>query len=306
MVALGFIFWIVNLLLIGIFKIFFKAFQNFMNTIMKGLIIDQDVMKIFEKNEFIFQYTIAIGISLLGVITAYQGLKVMFTYMGFNPEDEPRAIFFRSAFLAFMIFASQDLSKYLFTIYGEIAKGAFSMLEGKDLSDIMFGGFLGALGGASVFFSVEMCLFIFLVFKVLSMCIKFGERFVLAIIISVFMPLAIACLSTKGTRDIGVGYFKLYFGNMVTQFAQIISLVVAYTFGDINPLDPKSWINFFYVIGIIIIIEKLDDIIGSVSLSAGLVSFQLDSVRNTFLNPSKEIGAYSVSGIKQGLKSFKP
>ena len=64
-----------------------------------------------------------------------------------------------------MIFASQDISKFLFSVYGDLAKAAFKMLEGKDLSNMMFGGFLGALGGASVFFSVEMFLFIYLVFK---------------------------------------------------------------------------------------------------------------------------------------------
>lgn len=305
MVAIGFIFWIVNMLLIGIFKLIFMAFQKFINVIMVGLIVDSSAMSVFYNYEYIFEFTIAVSISLLALIASYQGLKIMFTYMGFSNDDDPKDIFFRSGFLCLLILGSKDLAKFIFGAYGEIAKGAFQMLNGKDLSAMMFGGFFGVLGGATMFFSVEMLLFLFLVYKMLSMLLKFAERYCISIVLIIFLPLALSTLATKPTRDIGKSYFRLLFGNLLAQFVQIISLVIAYSFGQINPFNPNDWINFFMVIGIILIIEKLDNIISAVGLSAGLTTDQLEPIRKRILDPAGNLGSYSLSGIKNAFNIFK-
>lgn len=302
MAAIGFIFWIINLLLIGLFNLFFMALQKFISKVMTGLIIDNSIVELFQENQRIFDFTIAIGVGLLIIIVSYQLLKCMFAYMGFDAKESTPKILLRFGLLCFLIIASKDLAKIILNLYGVMAKGAFSLMNGKDLGDIMLLGFVSVLGGTQVFFSVEMFLFLFILFRMFSMLIKFAERFITCIMLIVFLPIGIAALSTKTTEEYGKGYISLLFGNLITQFVQIIFLVVVYTLAGINPLSPNDWINIFFVIGILLTIEKIDTMINNIKpLHPGFDNDSLGGIREHILFPSKEFQNYGAATIKKSL-----
>jgi len=225
---------------------------------------------------------VAIAIMILVVI--FQVFKSMFAFLGFE-ADEPWKIAMRTVVFGFMAYYAYDMCSLILSIFGKIMEYMWPLWNTASPDTSIETALKSSL--IVILFSLYM------IVKLFMLIIRFGERFMLTIILIVSSPLAFVTGVAKSTKGILQGWVKLFTGNLIVQMMQLVLMAIILQLLDkdtgtllqsiLEQIFPSSVFSIplikdqlaylfqcFMVIAAVKVLERLEELLRDVSVTAGL------------------------------------
>jgi hypothetical protein len=216
--------------------IVFKIVSDIVSGLLAG-ILNLSILpaEFLDKNYFLVTTSNGVqtlAIAMLGLFTAYYGVKSMFLYLGFESE-EPWKIMARVGISAVLIYASFDICKMCFELYGVLQDTIFNAFGigagGFDedvFSDVISDGMFNTLEPFSQMF--DLVVFLTMAVKILMLAVKFIERQVLLMVLVIFAPILFACTVAQPVRQYFTAWVKSFAGNLVIQGVQVVGVCLIF------------------------------------------------------------------------------
>ena len=126
-------------------------------------------------------------------------------------------------------------------------------------------------------------MYIYIAYKFIKLLFRIAERTMLSVVLIMASPLALACGVAQPTKGFLTGWVKLFIGNLIVQFLQVL-IVVSIIIYRMKDDDLVSIFAFMVVYGLLKILEKLEDIVRDASMSVGIgrdMSSALGKIQST-------------------------
>lgn len=231
-----------------------------------------------------------LGIAFLVLIATWQLFKSFFAYVGFEAE-EPLKIGIRTMICGALIMNAREIIVFILgSIYDNITKMVWSFANSNDVGywEYVHRGFEKAMAGIfsyqlTSFSAIETVILgllaIYMAFKLMLLCFKLVERYVLTIIYMLTFPLALSTGTTKATRHYLQGWIKGFVGNLTVQLSQITVFIalgrfwnMGYVGGSLESGIRTTVIGTVLAISLIRALDKVEEFLRDVGLTAGIAT----------------------------------
>ena len=263
---------------------------SFVGMVMGCLTISSSMFDVSSHPEFTFvtefHHTFkVIGLAMVILIASWQIFKSFFAYMGFEAEEAWRVVI-RAIIISFLIFYSKDvIVMTLQYVFDEIIKlvWGLSPMTGRSVGDYITTSLNGAWesikstpympGG----FLLNAILFLYLAFKLVMLCFKLAERYVLVIFYAITFPLALSAEVSKSTKPYFQGWLKGYIGNLIVQISQITVFLALVRFWESGFVSYDNGVPI-PVLGVVIaasmmkVLDKVEEVVRDAGMGLGFVS----------------------------------
>ncbi len=190
------------------------------------------------QNDFVIRAAGAMqvmGISIVIIIALYSGFRSFFSYFGYE-ADEPWKVMVRAGVSLFLVAASIDIAASMLNFLSVSAgiiyemfgisdpTGDVSVAALEDFSRQMAGPDFDALA-----MPVHLIVFILIVIKTFILVIRYAERFVQLLLLTIFSPIAYAFTVTKQSGEYFKSWFRVYIGAYLIQIIQVAGFALLLT-----------------------------------------------------------------------------
>ena len=219
----------------------------------------------------IWTYMRVVGLAVLLLICIGQLLISNFGALGFDGED-PWSIIGRTLCMVVLVMLSKDILMQAVEIVVRsqqvVANAVFA--DGYGMGSVLLNLVKAIIQGTMVPF-----MFIpigYIVYKCIRLAFKVFERQVLCALLIISSPLAFAAGGSRATVGYLTGFMRLFIGNLLTQFLQMVILTALNVMmvRANNGLMFSTFYEFAVVVVILNLAEKLEDIVRDASVSVGV------------------------------------
>ncbi|MBP5426498.1 MAG: hypothetical protein J6Y29_01145 [Clostridiales bacterium] len=245
------------------------------------------------------------GMAFLALIAMWQLFKSFFAYIGFEAE-EPLKVGIRVLVFGALIMRAREIVVFILeSIYNNMIKIVWSLYDGGSSFGDCIGQGLRRIGEASWISPIGLeqviglFLGIYLGYKLVLICFKLAERYVLVIFYMITFPLALSTGITKATRHFLQGWVKGFTGNLMVQFSQITMFIALSRFwhtGYGMSSFPAYLKMMVLSIALVKVLDKVEEFIRDIGLSGGISGSQVDpfgTIQSVYWKTSAAKGVYS-------------
>ncbi len=225
------------------------------------------------------------GLAMVVLIACWQIFKSFYAYMGFEAEESWRVVI-RMFVLSFLIIHSKDIIimslKYVFD---EMIKLVWNLSPsvGRNIGDYISVSFEAAWESIKTThnmpggFLVNAVLFVYLAFKLVMLCFKLAERYILVLFYAITFPLALSAEVSKATKPYFQGWVKGFVGNLIVQISQVTVFLALTKFWETGVVaykdgQPVILVGVVIAVAMIKILDKVEEIVRDTGMGVGFVS----------------------------------
>ncbi len=225
----------------------------------------------------LYKVFVAIGWGILIGNCAFQSLKAMFAGLGFETES-PAILLIRTAIFGTLLIFSKDICEIGLSI-GKKTIDLIGMPSNIHLSLPNQSFFMGS----SVSWLLVIIIGFILGFQLIKLFFEIAERYVVVGILTLLCPVALATGGSKSTKDICVGFMRMYVSMIVMMVLNVLFLKLI-----ISALAtvPRGYLIVpwcLLIVGIARTARKADQMISKIGLNPAFTGDPLGSGRGMML-----------------------